>query len=636
MAGSDRLRDYEWEAGLYRRRAVVAGLAALVVVFVLIGRLFQLQYLGHEHYSTLSNDNRVRIEAVPPTRGLIRDRDGRVLAENLPSFRLELVPERVEDVDATLERLREFVDFDDADVERFRRAWRRARPFEGVPLRFRLSREEVARLSVNRHRFPGVDTVAGLTRHYPWGRTGVHALGYVGRVDKADLKRLDRRDYRGTDHVGKTGIEYAYEEILHGDPGFRRVEVNVEGRELRVLDEEPPVPGKDIQLTLDLGLQRFAERQLGPEDGAVVALDPRDGAVLALASSPGFDPNLFVNGIGRETYNVLRDAPNRPLFNRAIRGQYPPGSTIKPIIALNGLERKAIEHGETIHCRGYYTLEGRSRKYRDWKAHGEVDLGDAITESCDVMFYDLAMELGMTEMAGFLRKFGLGQPTGIDLPGERDGVIPDPEWKRQSRGESWYSGETVIHGIGQGYMQSTPLQLAAATAQIANRGRPVRPHLLAETGPAEARTDTEEEVPADEDAVVARSREPAVEPVDLAVDTDWDFITDSMVDVTVGERGTARAIGLQTPHRIAGKTGTSQVFSVPQGEKYDEESISKQLRDHALFIAFAPAEAPRIAVAVLVEHGGSGSAAAAPVARRVIDRWLQEHPPSKPEVDNGG
>lgn len=644
MAGSDRLRDYEREAGLYRRRALVAGVCALVVGIVLLARLFHLQYLSHEHYSTLSNDNRVRIEAVAPTRGLIHDRDGRVLAENLPSFTLELVPERVDDLDATLERLRSYVDFDATDVDRLRRAWQRARPFEGVPLRFQLSREAVAQLSVNRHRFPGVDIVAGLTRHYPWGRTGVHALGYVGRLDERDLKRLDPRSYRATSHVGKNGVEYAYEDVLHGDPGFRRVEVNVEGRVLRVLDKEAPVPGRDVQLTLDLGLQRYAERLLGPENGSIVALDPRDGAVLALASSPGFDPNLFVNGIGRDTYAALRDSPERPLFNRAIRGQYPPGSTIKPIIALNGLERKSRSHDETLHCRGYYTLEGRSRRYRDWKAHGEVDLSDAITQSCDVMFYDLAMDLGMTEMAGFLRNFGLGQPTGIDLPGERGGLIPDPEWKRRTRGEPWYSGETVIHGIGQGYMQVTPLQLATASAQIANRGRPIRPHLLAETQAPDPRTDKDDDTEGDTqtqardagESVVARAREPMVDPVDLSMDTDWDFVIDAMVDVTEGARGTARAIGRQSPNTIAGKTGTAQVFSIAQGEEYDEEAISKQLRDHALFIAFAPAKAPRIAVAVLIENGGSGSATAAPVARGIIDRWLEEHPLPETEVDDGG
>lgn len=661
MAGSDRLRDYEREAGLYRRRALVAGLGALVVAAVLVGRLFHLQYLSYEHYTTLSNDNRVRIEAIPPTRGLIFDRDGRILAENLPSFTLELVPERVDDLDTTLERLRGFVDFDAGDVERLRRAWQRARPFEGVPLRFQLDPEAVARLSVNRHRFPGVDIAAGLTRHYPWGSTGVHALGYVGRIDEQDLQRLDPGAYRATSHVGKTGVEYAYESALHGEPGFRRVEVNVQGRVLRVLDEQAPVPGRDIQLTLDLELQRLTERLLGPDDGAVVALDPRDGAVLALASTPGFDPNLFVNGIGRDTYSALRDSPHRPLFNRAIRGQYPPGSTIKPFIALNGLERDARSRDETLHCRGYYTLEGKSRRYRDWKAHGTVDLGEAITQSCDVMFYDLAMDLGMTEMAGFLRQFGLGQPTGIDLPGERGGLVPDPEWKRRARGTPWYTGETVIHGIGQGYMQTTPLQLATAVAQIANRGRPVRPHLLAGTQPgdpgpvpgeapaseqrASAATDgaageavTEPgagaEAPAQEAAVEGPGA-PVVDPLELSVPSDWEFVIDSMVGVTQGERGTARAIGWKSPHTIAGKTGTAQVFSVAQGEEYDAEAIAKELRDHALFIAFAPADNPRIAVAVVVENGGSGSATAAPVARKVIDRWLEQHPPPQAEDTDG-
>ena len=659
MAGSDRLRDYEGEAGLYRRRALAAGLGALVVVVVLVGRLFHLQYLSYEHYTTLSNDNRVRIEAIAPTRGLIFDRDGRVLAENLPSFTLELVPERVDDLDATLERLRGFVEFDAGDVERLRRAWQRARPFEGVPLRFQLDPDAVARLSVNRHRFPGVDIVASLTRHYPWASTGVHALGYVGRIDEQDLQRLDASAYRATSHVGKTGVEYAYESALHGEPGFRRVEVNVQGRVLRVLDKQPPVPGRDIRLTLDLELQRLAERLLGPEDGAVVALDPRDGAVMALASTPGFDPNLFVNGIARDTYSALRDSPHRPLFNRAIRGQYPPGSTIKPIIALNGLERDARARDETLHCRGYYTLEGKSRRYRDWKAHGTVDLGDAITQSCDVMFYDLAMDLGMTEMAGFLREFGLGQPTGIDLPGERGGLVPDPEWKRRARGKPWYTGETVIHGIGQGYLQTTPLQLATATAQIANRGRPVRPHLLAATqagerGPVPGESSASEqaasakaagEAPAAETAgteasgpegAVEGPAEPVVDPLELSVPSDWAFVIDAMVGVTQGEHGTARAIGWESPHTIAGKTGTAQVFSVAQGEEYDAEAIAKELRDHALFVAFAPAETPRIAVAVVVENGGSGSATAAPVARRIIDRWLAAHPPPAPEDADGG
>ena len=632
MAGTDRLRDYEHEAGLFRRRAIGAGVMATLIVLVLLARLLYLQHISFEHYTTMSNDNRVRIEAIAPTRGLIRDRDGRILAENLPSFTLTLVPERVEDLDATLEGLRELVAFDQGDVERLRKAWRRARPFEGVPLRFRLDPDEVARLSVNRHRFPGVEISADLVRRYPRGRTAVHALGYVGRLDEQDLQRLDKSAYRATTHVGKNGIEYAYEDTLHGEPGVRRVEVNVQGRVLRVLDEQSPVPGEDIRLTLDLELQRLAERLLGSDDGAAVALDPRNGAVLALASSPGFDPNQFVNGIGQQAYAALRDSRHRPLFNRVIRGVYPPGSTIKPFVALNGLETDARNREEPIHCRGYYTLPGHSHRYRDWKAHGEVDLGEAITQSCDVMFYDLALKIGITELASFLRRFGLGQPTGIDLPGERGGLVPDPEWKRRARGEPWYRGETLIHGIGQGFLQVTPLQLATATAQLANRGEPVVPQLVVQGASAAPSAAADTSVP---EADPGREQ-PAVEALDLAVPSDWEYVIDAMVGVTEGERGTARAVGRKSPHTIAGKTGTAQVFSIAQGEEYDADALARELHDHGLFIAFAPADAPRIAVAVVVEHGGGGSKVAAPIAREMIDHWLAEQAPQPPEDGDAG
>lgn len=607
MAGPDRLRNHEHEAQLFRRRAAVAGVVAALLVLALLARLVHLQYLSFDHFSTLSNDNRVRLQAVPPTRGLIRDRDGRILAQNLPSFSLQLVPERVDDLDATLAGLAELVAYEPEDVARLRAAWDRARPFEGIPLRFRLQPEEVARVSVNRHRFPGVDIVAGLTRSYPHGPRAVHALGYVGRIDEDDLERLDPSAYRATSHVGKLGVEYRYEALLHGRPGVRRVEINAQGRVLRVLDEQAPVPGRDIHLSLDLELQRLAEELLGERDGAAVVLDPRNGQVLALASAPTYDPNAFVNGIGRARYAELRDSPHRPLFNRAIRGQYPPGSTIKPFIALNGLETEARKRGETIQCRGYYRLEGRGRRYRDWKVHGEVDLADAITQSCDVMFYDLALRLGMGTMAKFLRQFGFHAETGIDLPGEREGLIPDAEWKRRTRGETWYTGETLIHGIGQGYMQVTPVQLAAATAMLANRGRPVRPRLFLQTGPADG---------------AAAPTEPVVAPLELSHPPDWGYVIDAMVGVTRGEHGTARAIAWRSPHVIAGKTGTAQVYSIAQDEEYDEETVAAELRDHALFIAFAPADAPRVAVAVVVEHGGGGSAAAAPIAQQLIDAWL--------------
>lgn len=618
MAGPDRLRNQEFEARLFRGRTIIAALGVTVLMLLLLGRLLFLQYVSYDHFSTLSNDNRVRLQAVAPTRGLIRDRNGRLLAENLPSFSLQLVPERVEDLDATLAALDGLIAVDEREAERVRQSWGHARSFEGVPLRFRLTPEEVARISVNRHRFPGVDIVAGLTRNYPHRATGVHALGYVGRIDEDDLERLNESRYRATTHTGKLGIEYQYESLLQGQPGVRRVEVNAQGRVLRTLAEEPATPGRDLRLTLDLELQRLAEELLGERDGAAIVLDPRDGQVLALASTPAFDPNDFVNGIGQELYAELRDSPHRPLFNRAIRGQYPPGSTVKPMIALNGLVEDVRRREEELNCRGFYRLNGRGRRYRDWKAHGKVDLADSITQSCDVMYYDLALRLGMGTMAEFLRKFGLGSETGIDLPGERDGLIPDAEWKRRARNETWYTGETLIHGIGQGYMQTTPIQLAAAVAMIANRGQPVRPHLFLRSG---------------EEPPPPQVSEPVVPTLQLEHPADWEYVIDAMVGVTQGEKGTARAIGWRSPNTIAGKTGTAQVYSLAQDEEYDEETVAAELRDHALFIAFAPADVPRVAVAVVVEHGGSGSAAAAPVAQQLIDAWLGP-PPEEGTADD--
>jgi penicillin-binding protein 2 len=614
MPVSDRLRDYDQEANLFRRRALVAAVGIAVLLAGLLARLIYLQGVAHEHYTTLSEDNRVRIEAIPPTRGLIRDRDGRLLAANRPSFELALVPERVDDLDDTLARLEPLIAFDERDVERLRSAWARARPFEEVPLRFQLSEAEVARFEANRHRFQGVDIVAGLRRYYPYGRTGVHALGYVGRLNERELQRVDTSAYRATSHIGKRGIEQAYEAMLHGEPGVRRVEINAQGRTVRVLERQAPARGRDVEITIDWAFQRLAERLLEPDDAAAVALDPRDGQVLALASTPRFDPNQFVNGISDARYGELRDSPHRPLFNRTIQGRYPPGSTIKPFVALNGLEADARERDDAIDCEGYYRLDGTGRRYRDWKAHGEIDLADAITQSCDVMFYDLAVELGIDRMAGFLRQLGFGQRTGIDIPGERAGLVPDRAWKRRNRGEPWYRGETPIHGIGQGFLNVTPLQLASATAMLANRGEPVRPHLVR---PRDA--EREDQARADGDAGGAA---PAVEPLELQRATDWAFVIDAMVGVTEGDNGTARAVGFNSPHTIAGKTGTAQVFGLGQDEEYDADEIAAHLRDHALFIAFAPAEQPRIAVAVLVENGGSGSSTAAPIARKLIDAWL--------------
>lgn len=610
MGRFDRLRDHEGEQHIFQVRALMAGIIVSLLLALVVGRLVMLQYVDHGHYTTLSDDNRVRLHAVPPTRGLIRDREGRILAENLPSYSVELVPERVVDLEATIDDLHDLIRIDDRDIERLRANWRRARPFESVPLRFRLSQDEVARLSVNLHRFPGVDIVAGLTRHYPHGETGAHAIGYVGRLDQADLRRLDARRYRGTNHVGKVGAEYQYESLLHGEPGFRQVEVNVQGRVLRVLDEEPPTPGRDLRLTIDLELQKVAEEALGEQAGAVVALEPHTGEVLALASMPSFDPNLFARGIGHDMYQLLQSSPRRPLYNRALRGQYAPGSTVKPILALHALNNGLRERDEEIHCRGYYRLPGGTRRYGDWKVHGHLDLAGAITQSCNVMFYDIAHNMGIEDVASAYRTFGLGQRTGIDLPGERTGLVPDPDWKRAHLGEPWYRGETIIHGIGQGFMTVTPMQLAGMAAVFANRGTPVRPRIYGGTdnrGPEPIRAEL-----------------PDLPRVEVANPDDWQYIIDAMVGVTRGEAGTARSMRWRSPNIIAGKTGTSQVYSRPAGiEAIDHEDQIYELRNHGLFIAFAPPDEPRIAVGVIVEHGGGGASAAAPVAQVVIDDWLE-------------
>lgn len=611
MGLSEQLRDYEQEQRIVQSRAIVAGVIVALMLAGVVARLVVLQYVDFGHYTTLSDDNRVRLHAVPPTRGLIRDRDGRVLAENLPSYTLELVPERVEDLEETVAALRELVEIDDDDVERLRERWRQARPFESLPLRFRLSEDEVARLSVNLHRFPGVDIAADLTRHYPYGQIGAHAIGYVGRIDRGDLERVDASRYRGTNHIGKVGAERQYEDILHGKPGFRQVEVNVQGRALRVLEEEAPKPGQDLRLTIDIELQRVAEEALGDDAGAAVALDPATGEVLALASTPSFNPNMFAVGGGGEIQRLLQTAPHRPLFNRALRGQYAPGSTVKPIVALQALAQDVRDRDEEIHCRGYYQLPGGTRRYGDWKVHGYLDLGESIEQSCNVMFYDIAHEMGIADLAAAFRSFGLGSVTGIDLPGERNGLVPDEEWKRATMGESWYRGETIIHGIGQGFMTATPMQLARVATLFANRGRSVRPHIFADAegdGPPPIRAEL-----------------PDLPPVEVSAEDDWEYIVDAMVDVTQGDEGTARSLRWKSPHVIAGKTGTSQVYSRAQGaEEVDFEDQRYELRNHGLFLGFAPAEQPEIAVGVVVEHGGGGSSAAAPVAQAVIDEWLAQ------------
>lgn len=616
MARLLTIKDFSRESYLASTRAVAAAIIVGVLALALVGRLAHLQVLKHQHFTTLSENNRVKIVPIPPTRGLIFDRNGEVLAQNLPAYGLEVVPELVEDVDALIGELREIIEITDADEEEFLAVLARKPRFEKIPLRLRLDDQEVARFAVNRHRFPGVDIDARLTRNYPHGELGVHLVGYVGRIDKRELDSIDQADYRGTSHIGKTGIEASHEDWLHGKVGYQRVETNAQGRILRVLERHDPVPGSNLFLTMDVKLQRTAEAALGDERGAIVALEPLTGAVLAMASTPGFDPNLFVHGIDVDTYRSLQRSPERPLFNRAINGQYPPGSTIKPFLGLAGLEHDIGHTQGKSWCPGWFRLPGRERKYRDWKkhGHGRIGLRDAIVQSCDVYFYELALALGIDRMHEFLSSFGFGARTGIRLGGESPGLMPSRTWKRNARGQSWYPGETVITGIGQGYMLTTPLQLASAGAAIATRGTRMRPRIV----------DRAVDPGSGETEAVEPETKATISSLDAA---DWKRIVEAMAGVVHGPRGTARRINAGIAYRMAGKTGTAQVVGIGQNEEYDADKLDKRFHDHGLFVAFAPVEEPRIAVAVIVENGGTGSSSAAPLARIVIDAWLGDAPP---------
>ncbi len=611
----NHLKDHWREQRMFLGRIIAAAVIVTLLSGLVVYRLVDLQVVHFEHFSRLSHGNRVRIEPVPPVRGLLFDRNGRLLAENRPVYQLELIPEQVRDIEATLAELRRLALVHDEDLPRIRSQLRSQRRFEPTILRHRLSEEDAARFAVQRPRFPGVDIQARLARHYPHGESGSHAFGYVGAISESDLQRLDTANYAGTAQTGRIGAERAWEDLLHGTTGYRQILVNAQGRTLQELERNDPVPGRNVHLTIDLELQQVAELALQGRRGSVVALDPRNGEVLALASVPGYDPNLFSTGISRNQYRALQTDIDQPLFNRALRGQYPPGSTIKPMLALAGLHYGVVHGHDTIFCPGWFSLPNHSHRYRDWRrtGHGTVNLQDSVAQSCDVYFYRLAVTLGIERMHEFLVKFGLGEPTGIDIPGEQSGLVPSRDWKRsafrQRADQAWFPGETVITGIGQGYMLATPLQLAQAAAILGNRGQGFRPTLLAAVeDPVSGVRETQARIPL-----------PALQVAPLQVEE----AVDSMIAVVHGPRGTARASGAGSPWTIAGKTGTSQVIAIAQGEEYDEDLVDERHRPHALFIAFAPAENPRIAVAVLVENGGSGSGAAAPIARTVIDNWFQ-------------
>ena len=634
MAKQLPFKEPQLEQRLFIRRLVAAAIIVLILSGVLIGRLFQLQVFGYEHFSDLSQGNRIRIRPQPPVRGLIFDRNGVLLAENRPTWQLELVPEEVEDVEATLDQL-----IADGFVDAEKRSEllvqiRNQRRFEPAVLNYRVSDSDSARFFINRHHYAGVNIQARLTRHYPFYEATAHTVGYVGTLSQRDLDRFGANNYAGSSQVGKTGVEYSYEESLHGKLGFAQEIVNAQGRVLYVLSnsQDPseetlagefrpvlPTPGSNVVLSLDIELQLAAMSALAGQRGAVVALDTATGDVLASVSTPSFDPNLFASGISTADYRRLNQDLDYPLFNRALAGTYPPGSTIKPILGLSALTNLNLDPMKRDFCVGFFQLPNNEHRYRDWKpeGHGMMDLKNAIAQSCDVYFYQLAVGLGIDNIHKTLSGFGMGSVTGIDIAGEKPGIVPSRDWKRRNFSRPsdrvWFPGETVITGIGQGYMLATPLQLAHAAVALANQGRHYQPRF----------------VTAVEDGVTGERTMKAVEPIEIGVaasETQWAHIHEAMVAVVEDLRGSARPAFLGSDVRLAGKTGTAQVFSIDQEAEYDEEEVAERLRDHGLFIAYAPVESPTIALGIVVENGGGGSRAAAPVARQVLEAYFDGAP----------
>jgi len=620
-----RIKDDALEQRIYFQRSLIAVGMVAVIALVLAGRAFWLQVAQHQHYLELSQGNRARIEPLPPNRGVIYDRAGRVIAENTPAYQLEILREQAGDLEDTLSRLVRFGLLEASDVKRVRQLVLARRSFEAVPFLLQLDDEEVARYAVHRHELPGVLLVTRMARHYPYGTVGAHAFGYVGTISEVDMKRLDRARYFGTGVIGKTGVERAYEDDLFGTGGYREVLVNAEGRPVKFAEGSgqplrtiEPRAGKDLRMTIDIELQRVAEEAFAGRRGGAVAIDPSSGDVLVFASLPSFDPNGFARGISRSDYLALTENPDQPLFNRVLRGTYPPGSTIKPLMALAGLEYEVIRPEDQAYCGGAYSLPGSRHRFRDFKreGHGAMEMKSAVTQSCDVYFYRLANTLGIQRIHDSMARMGFGQPTGIDVAGERGGIMPSPAWKKtafsSAEQQVWFPGETVIVGIGQGYWTATLLQLAKATALLSMRGHHFRPRLVRALIDPETRQ-VEERAPV------------ALPSVELRQAQNWEIIVEAMVAVTTG--GTATRAARGAAYSIAGKTGTAQVFSIGQTEKYNEKDVAERLRDHALFVAFAPADNPKLAVAVLVENGGFGASAAAPIARAIFDAYLVKPAP---------
>ncbi|HXR58505.1 MAG TPA: penicillin-binding protein 2 [Burkholderiales bacterium] len=622
MQTSTEIKDRERELHYFQLRVGFAGFAVLVAFGLLFARFFQLQVVQHDTYAAKAEENRISIVPIAPNRGLMLDRNGVVLARNYSAYTLEIFPDKVRDVERTIQDLSDVVDIQAKDRSRFKKLLQEMRNAESLPIRTRLSEEEVARFAANRYRFPGVEIKARLFRQYPFGEVASHVIGYIGRINQKDKENLEAlgvdANYRGTDFIGKSGLEASYQQELHGTTGFEQVEIDAGGRGIRTLARTGAQPGNNVTLTLDIKLQEVAEAAFGERRGALVALDPSSGAVLAFVSKPGFDPNLFVDGIDPASWAELNNSPDRPLNNRAIAGLYPPGSTFKPYLALAALELGRRRPQQTIFDPGHFDFGGR--RFRDDKkgGHGSVDMYKSLVESCDTYYYMLSNDLGIDAIARFLAPFGFGSRTGIDMDGEALGVLPSPEWKqkrfRRPEQQKWYAGETISIGIGQGYNSYTPIQLAQAVATIAAGGVMYRPHLVSHVD--NLRTGER------------RNIDPQLVRRIALKEENLEFIKRAMAGVNKEGTGARAFAGAQ--YTSGGKTGTAQVIAIKANEKYDEKKVLERHRDHSLFIAFAPLESPKIALAVLVENGGFGAHAAAPIARTVLDYYLLGKLPEVP------
>ena len=623
MSENRYIKDHAHEKSLFMSRIIISSLVGLFLIFVIIIRLVQLQIVEYDFFNQKAQGNRINLKATLPPRGSIFDRNGKILAENITAFQLEIVPEQVEDIDHSLERLLSLKLIDQSQIKAIKQRIKNSQKFKSIRLRSNLSDQEIAIFAANRATFSGIELQPRLVRNYPQREFASHVVGYVGSISKQDQSRLNRSLYDPNEKTGKTGTELFNEVTLHGEPGFYQFIANSRGRQIpinpteiksNILQNKPATAGSNIFLSIDLDLQILATQLLDNRRGSVVAIDPNNGEVLALVSSPSFNPNIFNNNLTSDTYDELQKNTDQPLFNRAVLGTYSPGSTIKPILGLAALQLGVVNLTHRHLCKGHYSLPGNTHRYRDWLStgHGSVNLHNAISQSCDVFFYEISGQIGIDRMHNYLDQFGLGQKTNIELTGERVGLIPSTLWKKtmfsKNEDKTWFPGETVIASIGQGYMLATPLQLANATAALATRGKRFQPKLVSAIEDPLSKTKVKSE---------------PLQLNDIKVDsvTYWEEIISAMHNVMQGS-GTAKNVGSGAPYKMAGKSGTVQVVSVGQEEEYDQENLDERFQDHALFVAFAPLHNPQIAVAVIVENGNSGSRVAAPIAKRIMDQYL--------------